>query len=133
MSANIVKYKEKGEDIKAIYHEPYREVFDLALGWRHADILYKYGKEVLADSTGGFMTSRGRYVDRIEGMKLAFIAGQVSMTRAILTRKKGNDNLWVVVNQQINESGEESLSPAMRRLISEEVEEWNNLYSEDLY
>ena len=31
-----------GTMIEKIYHEPHREVFRMALGWRHPDIIYKY-------------------------------------------------------------------------------------------
>lgn len=70
-------FRRTGEELEAIYHEPWREVFRIATGWRHADILYKWGKEVIDQSDGGgFMTSKGRYVDRKDGAKIAVAAGQ---------------------------------------------------------
>lgn len=66
-----------GKDVKKIYFEPHREVFDMALGWRHADIIYKHGDLIDQSDTGGFMTSKGRYVNRDEAAKIAFECGQV--------------------------------------------------------
>ena len=65
-----------GTMVEEIYREPHREVFRMALGWRHADILYKY-KDCIEDDGGGFMTSKGRYVDRKEAAHIAKAAGQI--------------------------------------------------------
>lgn len=81
---NMVKWTEKtGEMVEEIYKEPWREVFRIATGWRHADILYKWGPDVLDQSDlGGFMTSKGRYVDREEAAKIAKAAGQLDERRS---------------------------------------------------
>ncbi len=82
---NMKKLKKKtGKDISEIYHEPHREVFSVALGWRHPDILYKYGDCIDKKDTGGFLTSLGRYVDRHEAAKIAFEAGQVDYLKTTL-------------------------------------------------
>ncbi len=73
-----------GTMIEEIYHEPYRGVFGLALGWRHPDILYKYGDIIDKSDTGGFMTTRGRYVDRYEAAKIAFEQGQIPEQKRVL-------------------------------------------------
>jgi len=77
ITPNMEKYLEKGDHIENIYNEPHREVFFLALGWRHPDILYKYGDVIDKNDLGGFLTSKGRYVDRQEAAKIAVAAGQV--------------------------------------------------------
>ena len=51
-----------GAMVEDVYYEPHKEVFRMALGWRHADIIYKYGDCIDNKDTGGFMTSKGRYV-----------------------------------------------------------------------
>ena len=66
-----------GTMVEEVYNEPYRGVFRMALGFRHPDILYKYGDVIDKSDTGGFMTSLGRYVDRQEAAKIAFAAGQI--------------------------------------------------------
>ena len=77
---NFPRIQEKidnGHNIKEIYFEPHREVFDMALGWRHADIIYKHGDLIDKSDMGGFMTSKGRYVDSKEAAKIAFECEQV--------------------------------------------------------
>jgi len=64
-------------DIKNLYKEPHRQVFNMATGWRHADILYKYGDCIKKDM-GGFMTSKGRYVNREEAAQIALECGQIT-------------------------------------------------------
>ena len=73
-----------GTMIEEIYREPHREVFRMALGWRHADIIYKYGDCIDQDDLGGFMTSKGRYVDRKEAAEIAYNAGQTEEKKSFL-------------------------------------------------
>ena len=78
-------FQRTGEELEAVYKEPWREVFRMATGWRHADILYKWGKEAIdQDDCGGFMTSKGRYVDRTEAAKIAVAAGQCEPNKTYL-------------------------------------------------
>lgn len=83
---NCQEYLDRtGNELEAIYHEPWRDVFRMATGWRHADVLYKWGKEVLDQSDGGgFMTSKGRYVDRKEAAEIAYNAGQTDEKKSCL-------------------------------------------------
>lgn len=75
---------DNGRDPKRIYREPSDEVFDMRLGYRHPDIIYQFGGEINHRSDeGGFMTSKGRYVDRIEAMKIALECGQVTEEKAL--------------------------------------------------
>ena len=73
-----------GTMIEKIYHEPHREVFRMALGWRHADIIYKYADCIDQSDAGGFMTSKGRYVDRKEAAEIAYNAGQTEEKKSFL-------------------------------------------------
>lgn len=73
-----------GALVEDVYKEPHKEVFRMALGWRHADILYKYGDCIDKSDLGGFMTSKGRYVDRTEAAKIAFAAGQIEKEKNML-------------------------------------------------
>ena len=73
-----------GTMVEDIYYEPHKEVFRMALGWRHADILYKYGDVIDKHDLGGFMTSKGRYVNRKEAAKIAFAAGQIEQEKRVL-------------------------------------------------
>lgn len=50
----------------------------MVTGWRHPDIIWKFCGIIDKDDSGGFMTSRGRYVDRVEAMGIALAAGQVT-------------------------------------------------------
>lgn len=60
------------------YYEPHAQVFGMACGGSHPDILYKYKEEVRKDAEAqGFMTSKGRFVGRKEAAKIAFDAGQL--------------------------------------------------------
>lgn len=70
---------EKGTDPRKIYYEPHKQVFDTVTGWRHPDIMYRF-KDILADDIGGFLTSKGRYVDREEAYEIALNAGQIEKT-----------------------------------------------------
>ena len=52
---------------------------------RHSHILWAalddlLGKEHVAVSTQGFLTSEGRFVNRIEAKNIAYIAGQIKET-----------------------------------------------------
>lgn len=73
-----------GTMIEEIYHEPHREVFRMALGYRHADIIYKYADCIDQSDTGGFITSKGRYVNRREAAEIAYNAGQINEKKSFL-------------------------------------------------
>lgn len=62
---------------------------DIVTGWRHSDIILKFDDIIDKEDRGGFMTSKGRYVDKIEAMKIALEAGQVTKEKAI--REDGED------------------------------------------
>jgi len=57
------------------------DICDIEIGFRHHDIMRRFPEEVsrkLEDQ--GFYTSKGRYVNRIEGMEVAIACGQVCKT-----------------------------------------------------
>ena len=57
------------------YHPNTNDICNIELGYRHHDILHRFDGE-MSECEQGFYTSKGRYVDRYEGMEIAFNAGQ---------------------------------------------------------
>lgn len=75
------------------------------------------------DYVDGFLTSQGRFVDRWQGMAIAYLAGQVPYERAKCKNYEGEyvDN-------------EEFLQQVPRHRTSrKDGNGWNMMYSEDLY
>lgn len=75
------------------------------------------------DYVDGFLTSQGRFVDRWQGMAIAYLAGQVPYERAKCKNYEGEyvDN-------------EEFLKQVPRHRTSQkDGNGWNMMYSEDLY
>lgn len=70
---HVTNYKDTNAQEK---YGTYDDVYKCALGRRHNDILQRYGKDKVANVTGGFYTSWGRYVDREEGARIALACGQ---------------------------------------------------------
>ena len=66
------------------YWEGTNDICDIEIGYRHHDIYQRFGKEVSMNMEDqGFYTSKGRFVNRIEGMEIAYNAGQVDEHRAL--------------------------------------------------
>lgn len=88
------------------YHQ--NDLDQIEIGYRHHDIRNRFGDEVsCSPKDQGFYTSKGRFVDRREAMRIACECGQVDLPpeRVCLTR-----------------------------LIDDEpVLSYNDLFSEDLY
>lgn len=120
-------------DVRNMYAEVYRGIFHMITGWRHQDIIWKYGIDLCKSQNSGFMTSKARFVDRQEGMKIAFIAGQVDFKNAVLDRQDANDDFWKRIDEEVKNGKEEKWSVAQRKLIAENVKTWITLYSEDIY
>lgn len=73
------------------YYEGTNDIVDIEIGYRHHDIFCKfYGEVSIKLKDQGFYTSKGRFVDREEGMKIAYAAGQVSKERAFLANGDWN-------------------------------------------
>lgn len=126
----LIKEAKEGEKtVLDIYAEPHNEVMYTVQGWRHADIIWRFGDIIdHRHDSGGFMTSKGRYVDRIEGMKIAFLAGQIPMENAILEIDMSSD-----VYDITNLKNEDDFTYSDRKKIAEDVKKWFTLYSEDIY
>lgn len=59
------------------YWEGTNDICDIEIGYRHHDIYQRFGEEIsMKPKDQGFYTSKGRFVDRYEGMKIAYEAGQ---------------------------------------------------------
>lgn len=57
----------------------YRDLYDIELGYRHCDIFHRFpGLMSTKPSDQGFFTSRGRFVNRKDAMKIAIDCGQVN-------------------------------------------------------
>lgn len=68
--------------------QPYRagenEICEIEIGYRHHDIIQRFGGEVLDLHSQGFYTSKGRFVDRYEASRIALKAGQIDESKAII-------------------------------------------------
>lgn len=97
--------------------------------WRHANCIYTHKQSRLGRFIGeknqvqGFLTSKGRFVDRWQAMELAYVAGHVDHERA---KKKDYDGKFVDpvdFQKQVPHD----------RHITNDCNGYNMLYSEDLY
>ena len=76
------------------------------------------------DEVDGFITSEGRFVDRWQGMELAYLAGQVNESRAINKDWTGDEEYMSdFQNQEPHYRGGEERNKCKYRMM----------YSEDLY
>lgn len=81
------------------YKEKNNDILKIEIGYRHHDIWQRFHDELKIPEEGepdtnGFYTSKGRFVSREEGMKIAFEAGQVEEKRAKWTKEQVED-LWL--------------------------------------
>lgn len=110
------------------YHEGTNDICKIEIGYRHHDIYQRFNNSDDYDKSPlsfdmddqGFYTSHGRFVNRYEGMKIAYEAGQVSEKRALDKSWHKHDYIRIV-----DEKGK----------TSDEIdkEKYNMLFSEDLY
>ena len=99
------------------------DICDIEIGYRHHDILQRFNGEVSKlQHDQGFYTSKGRFVNRNEGMMIAFFAGQVNKEKAVLTKYQDNPN-----ESYVNLYDEYKDFTKVREMM------FYNLYSEDLY
>ena len=78
-----IKRVEPRSDIQP-YHEATNDLCQIEIGYRHHDIYQRFEKQVsdkMEDQ--GFYTSKGRFVNRVEGMEIAYNAGQVDEKTAL--------------------------------------------------
>jgi hypothetical protein len=114
--------------------EPYwkgtNDIMDIEIGYRHHDIFHRFNNRDIHQNyedcevsilmeDQGFYTSKGRFVDRYEGMKIAHACGQVSDEVAF--SKKWHDIKINAVDRE----------PTDWDIV--DTEKYNKLFSEDLY
>lgn len=79
--------------VKENFANPYRDgcndICKVELGYRHHDIIQRCPLEILDVNEQGFFTSKGRFVNRSESMKIAYDAGQVDAVTAFGDNKEG--------------------------------------------
>ena len=65
------------------------DILNIEIGYRHHDIYFRFGDELdtVSEDCMGFYTSYGRFVNRLEGMKIAYTSGQISENRAFWTKE----------------------------------------------
>lgn len=64
------------------YHEGTNDILNVELGYRHHDIFHRFSDELnKSPDAQGFYTSKGRFVNRKEGYKIALNAGQLPKDR----------------------------------------------------
>ena len=76
------------------------------------------------DYVDGFLTSKGNFVDRWQGMKLAYEAGQVDKGRAFIPLERLHDEAI---------SDEELMNSEPQYRKGKMCGQYNMMYSEDLY
>jgi hypothetical protein len=73
-------------EVESPYHEGTNDILDIEIGYRHHDIYTRFPNELdLTPEAQGFYTSKGRFVGRVEAMKIAYEAGQVDKNTALIT------------------------------------------------
>ena len=106
------------------YWEGTNDIMDIEIGYRHHDIFHRFNNRgdyevsILMEDQG-FYTSKGRFVDRYEAMKIAYEAGQVS--EEVAFSKK-----WHDIKLNITDGDNVDWDIA-------DTEKYNKLFSEDLY
>lgn len=102
-----IKRKTPKDCVKHYYNN---DIYDIEIGYRHCDIFARFEGE-MSERDQGFYTSKGRFVDRKNGMYIAWNAGQVSDDVALKCDIK-----------KLKEIDDDKI-----------MDYFNNLYSEDLY
>lgn len=70
------------------YHDGTNDILNIEVGYRHHDIYMRFSDELSKNPYDqGFYTSKGRFVDRFEGMKLAIECGQVPKSKGLKTKE----------------------------------------------
>ena len=106
------------------YWDGTNDIMNIEIGYRHHDIFHRFNNKgdyevsILMEDQG-FYTSKGRFVDRYEGMKIAYEAGQVS--EEVAFSKK-----WHEIKLNIADGDNVDWDIA-------DTEKYNKLFSEDLY
>lgn len=95
--------------------------------WRHGNVINAHrqltGKPTIGE-VEGFITSKGNFVDRWQGMKLAYEAGQVDGKRAFKSEERIEED--AISDRELMEGEPQYRSGKM-------CGRYNMMYSEDLY
>ena len=117
-----IKRVEPRTDIQP-YHEGMNDLCQIEIGYRHHDIYQRFGKQVSGKMDDqGFYTSKGRFVNRVEGMEIAYNAGQVD-------EKKAFGREWMKITLK-SADGEDRDEEYWKERYPHK---FNLLFSEDLY
>ena len=87
------------------YNPENNDILKIEIGYRHHDIWERFFDELKIPGdrepdTNGFYTSKGRFVSRVEGMKIAYEAGQVDESQAKWTQEDIDDT-WLPLPKHI--------------------------------
>lgn len=136
--------KEPRTDIEP-YHKDTNDICKIEIGYRHHDIMQRFGNDVLVTSPygQGFYTSKGRFVGRHEGMYIAFNAKQVPAEIALLDPKESEKSFVDFMNDMIlgemvdemvpeSETSDILLSYKQREEYYQKLG-YKQLFSEDIY
>lgn len=67
-------------NVKKVGSNERDDIYQCRIGRHHAEIIHNWSNEI-DQTTDGFYTSYGRYVDRVEAGKIALAAGQCKKLR----------------------------------------------------
>lgn len=82
LCAAVKRIKRRESSLGNPYKEGTNDILDIELGYRHHDIFQRFPDELdITPKAQGFYTSKGRFVDREEGYKIALEAGQLNSDR----------------------------------------------------
>ena len=66
------------------YREGINDILEIEIGYRHHDIYQRFYNELsMKPNDQGFYTSRGRFVTREEGMKIAYVIPNITKETCI--------------------------------------------------
>lgn len=109
------------------YWDGINDIMDIEIGYRHHDIYQRFGKELSSNPYHqGFYTSKGRFVGRYEGMKIAYEAGQLSDNVSVFHDEK-------VLNEVKLNCVDIQPSTNKNDVDPEYYEKYFPLFSENLY
>lgn len=118
------------------YHEGQNDIHRIEIGYRHHDIYQRFNNRdeysdykdcplLNLNNAQGFYTSKGRYVDRYEAMKIAYECGQMTDPKLVFKSKERNDLNFISEVKSSSEDG---------ALLNKELSKiYRPLFSEDLY
>lgn len=113
------------EPRKCTRHYYENDIYEVELGYRHCDIFARFPNELSRKPQDqGFYTSKGRFVDRREAMKIAFEAGQLHPG----VHPYNDDGVKL---QKYNL--EKVMANNYAAVIAPNLDHYKSLYSEDLY